>query len=84
LLSQIAEAAVWESKPRTTPGLQDPPREAILREKDGPMLLHGLQGFQGSQILIPTRRDLQPDRDRSEGIDRAALDRVREGADLQE
>jgi len=33
-----------------------------LREKDGPMLLHGLQGFQGSQILTPTRRDLQPDR----------------------
>jgi len=26
------------------------------------MLLHGLQGFQGSQILTPTRRDLQPDR----------------------
>ncbi len=26
------------------------------------MLLHGLQGLQGSQILIPTRRDLQPDR----------------------
>jgi len=26
------------------------------------MLLHGLQGFQGSQILIPARRDLQPDR----------------------
>jgi putative restriction endonuclease len=38
-------------------------REDVLREKDGPMLLHGLQGFQGSQILIPTRRDLQPDRD---------------------
>jgi len=37
-------------------------REDILREKDGPMLLHGLQGFQGSQILIPARRDLQPDR----------------------
>ena len=27
------------------------------------MLLHGLQGFQGPRILIPTRRDLQPDRD---------------------
>jgi putative restriction endonuclease len=38
-------------------------REDILREKDGPMLVHGLQGFQGSQILIPSRRDLQPDRD---------------------
>ncbi len=38
-------------------------REDILREKDGPMLVHGLQGFQGSQILIPSRWDLQPDRD---------------------
>jgi putative restriction endonuclease len=35
-------------------------REDILREKDGPMLVHGLQG---SRILIPARRDLQPDRD---------------------
>ena len=35
-------------------------REDVLREKDGPMLLHGLQG---SRIFIPTRRDLQPDRD---------------------
>jgi putative restriction endonuclease len=38
-------------------------REDILRETDGPMLIHGLQGFQGSRILIPTRRELQPDRD---------------------
>jgi putative restriction endonuclease len=38
-------------------------REDILQEKDGPMLVHGLQGFQGAQILIPIRRDLQPDRD---------------------
>lgn len=26
------------------------------------MLIHGLQSFQGSQILIPNRRELQPDR----------------------
>jgi putative restriction endonuclease len=38
-------------------------REDILREQDGPMLIHGLQGFQGARILIPTRPDLQPDRD---------------------
>ncbi len=25
------------------------------------MLIHRLQGFQGSQILIPARRDLEPD-----------------------
>ncbi len=38
-------------------------RGDILRETDGPMLIHGLQGFQGVRILIPGRRDLQPDRD---------------------
>lgn len=38
-------------------------REDILREKDGPMLVHGIQGFQGSQIVIPIRRELQPDRE---------------------
>ena len=37
-------------------------RGDVLREKDGPMLIHGLQGFQGSRILIPARRELQPDR----------------------
>lgn len=49
--------------PGVRPDLVVEIREDILREKDGPMLLHGLKGFQGSQILIPTRRDLQPDRD---------------------
>lgn len=38
-------------------------REDILRETDGPMLVHGLQGFQGVRIGIPTRRELQPDRE---------------------
>jgi putative restriction endonuclease len=30
----------------------------ILQEKDGPMLLHGLQGFQGKTILRPSSRAL--------------------------
>lgn len=38
-------------------------RADILRETDGPMLLHGLQGFQGGRIGVPRRAELQPDRD---------------------
>ena len=36
------------------------PEDDILREKDGPMLPHYLRS---SRILLPTRRDLQPDDD---------------------
>lgn len=32
----------------------------ILREVDGPMLKHGLQGFQGSRIVVPTPQRLKP------------------------
>lgn len=35
-------------------------RMDILQEKDGPMLLHGLQGFQGKSILRPSSRALWP------------------------
>ena len=35
-------------------------RMDILREKDGPMLLHGLQGFQGKTIFRPSSRALWP------------------------
>jgi putative restriction endonuclease len=35
-------------------------RMDILQEKDGPMLLHGLQGFQGKTILRPSSRALWP------------------------
>jgi putative restriction endonuclease len=38
-------------------------REDVLREEDGPMLLHGLQGFQGARLSIPRREDLQPNRE---------------------
>ena len=38
-------------------------REDILRETDGPMLVHGLQGFQGARIGIPPKQELQPDRE---------------------
>ncbi len=35
-------------------------RVDILRESDGPMLQHGLQGFQGRQIQTPRLRNLWP------------------------
>jgi len=33
----------------------------VLKERDGPMLLHGLQEFQGAQILVPRSEQLRPD-----------------------
>jgi putative restriction endonuclease len=35
-------------------------RGDILREADGPMLRHGLQGFEGMQIARPRARELWP------------------------
>ena len=38
-------------------------REDILKEKDGPMLLHGLQGLHHQKIVLPRPKDLQPNPD---------------------
>lgn len=35
----------------------------VLTERDGPMLLHGLQETHGSRISLPSRRSEHPDRD---------------------
>ena len=35
----------------------------LLREKDGPMLKHGLQEMHGSKLQVPRQRAKQPDRD---------------------
>jgi putative restriction endonuclease len=35
-------------------------REDLLREEDGPMLLHGLKGFHGQKILVPGTSALRP------------------------
>ena len=35
----------------------------VLQEIDGPMLQHGLQGFQGRRIHVPRADHLKPDRD---------------------
>jgi len=46
-----------------TPDLNVDIRSDILEEIDGPMLVHGLQGFQGKQILIPRSGIHHPNRD---------------------
>ncbi|HYS17265.1 MAG TPA: hypothetical protein VET45_10110 [Candidatus Binatia bacterium] len=35
----------------------------VLEEIDGPMLQHGLQGFQGRRIHVPRADHLKPNRD---------------------
>ncbi len=48
------------------PDLQVEIRRDVLEEVDGPMLIHGLQGFQGFQgatLLVPRSTELQPNRD---------------------
>lgn len=41
-------------------------REDVLHETDGPMLLHGLQGFNGQLIRLPRAERQRPDRERLE------------------
>jgi putative restriction endonuclease len=36
-------------------------RRDVLEESDGPMLIHGLQGFHGKVIRVPSRQQLRPD-----------------------
>lgn len=36
-------------------------RKELLDEEDGPMLVHGLQGFQGTRILLPRAVEKHPD-----------------------
>lgn len=38
-------------------------RADILKEKDGPMLLHGLQSVDGTSLLLPTRKAFHPNVD---------------------
>ena len=45
------------------PDLRIDVRIDILKEIDGPMLLHGLQGFQGQRLLSPRHLEDRPNRD---------------------
>lgn len=46
-----------------TPDLEVRIRADVLEEKDGPMLLHGLQGFHGATIQVPRSDELKPNRE---------------------
>ncbi|MBI3449242.1 MAG: HNH endonuclease [Acidobacteria bacterium] len=48
------------------PDLRIEIREDVLAEEDGPMLVHGLQQFQGKEILEPRSPGSRPSRDRLE------------------
>ena len=43
------------------PDYQIEVRHDVLEESDGPMLIHGLQGFHGQSIRLPSRQHLRPD-----------------------
>lgn len=38
-------------------------RRDVLADSDGPMLIHGLQGFHQSKLLLPRQHALRPDRE---------------------
>jgi putative restriction endonuclease len=46
-----------------TPDYMIQVRQDVLKEKDGPMLIHGLQGLHQSKIILPKRTELRPNRD---------------------
>jgi putative restriction endonuclease len=46
-----------------TPDYMIEVREDILKEKDGPMLVHGLQELHHKKIILPRRNELKPNRD---------------------
>ena len=46
-----------------TPDLEVKVRLDVLEEIDGPMLQHGLQGFQNRRIYVPRAAHLKPNRD---------------------
>lgn len=39
-------------------------REDVLREVDGPMLVHGLQGWNGKALRVPRQAAFRPDPNR--------------------
>jgi len=45
------------------PGSQVHVRVDILREKDGPMLQHGIQGIEGARLVLPKQLESRPNQD---------------------
>ena len=65
-LCKIHHAAYDRNIVGVRPDLQVEVQPRVLAEVDGPMLRHGLQEMAGVRLLVPRRRDAQPDVDRLE------------------
>ena len=63
-LCKIHHAAFDSNIIGITPDFKIEIREDILRETDGPMLKHGIQELQSQKIILPSSRNLWPDRER--------------------
>ena len=63
-LCKIHHAAFDRNFIGVTPDYDIVVREDLLREIDGPMLRHGIQGIHRSKLILPRNTQLQPDRER--------------------
>lgn len=62
-LCKLHHAAFDQNIIGITPGLVIEVNGRILEEIDGPMLVHGLQGFHGAPLTVPARKQLKPNPD---------------------
>jgi putative restriction endonuclease len=60
-LCKLHHAAFDQNILGIRPDLRVEIRLDILEERDGPMLQHGIQGFQGSQVRVPRSAHLRPE-----------------------
>ncbi|MBZ5500320.1 MAG: hypothetical protein LAP85_28330 [Acidobacteriia bacterium] len=63
ILGWICHIALDQPRDAIRPDLMIEIRSDILEEIDGPLLVHGLQGFQSKPILIPRTSIHQPNAD---------------------
>jgi putative restriction endonuclease len=62
-LCKLHHAAFDRSILGVHPDLHIEIRTDILREEDGPMLLHGIQGFHGARVTVTRTPALQPNQE---------------------
>jgi len=63
-LCKIHHAAFDSNIIGVTPDYIIEVREDVLKEKDGPMLKHGIQQLQHNKIILPHDKEMWPDRER--------------------
>ncbi|MGM0587193.1 MAG: HNH endonuclease [Bacteroidota bacterium] len=62
-LCKIHHAAFDQHIIGVTPDYQIKVKEDVLREKDGPMLKHGIQELQDERLILPSSRTAYPDQE---------------------